>query len=578
MQPPLGTERRLRCRQPLFRRELAENSHATPTPVTDGNLVYAAFNGGRVMAVDFQGNIAWDWQDKEFVSKHGLAVSPILYRDKLIMPLDGNGPADPVNIGFRTAWDGAFIVALDKHTGQEKWRAKRGLSRQAHVTPMVVEVNGRPQLISGAGDVVQGFDPDGGQRLWTVRSPGEGVVPSIVYGQGIVFTSSGYGSPAIRAIRLDGHDDVTATHIAWESRANVPLMPSFVYLDGLLLCIKESGVATCLDAKTGEVVWKERLGGTYGASPVLAEGRVYCLAEDGTTTVIAAGREFKQLAKNPLEGLCKASPAISGGRIFIRSQSSLFCVRGGAGSSTVGGLVHRVSVPSMFALTRETPPVYGTLQAQFTMAHTRGWAANSPNSRIRLKADLDRARQEIALLREELRIHTRACEQVSRLRAVRGPAAEVPLSDAGEGENCPDPGPSRSPSRRDHSRTHAQGEATTSAVRQGRRNSQQESGGRCEVSWPLRAHRLDRSSHLAWLLDYLVPVYVTAIWPFAWWISLAEDHFFRRVMGYAVFLKEPSSTQVFTAAASNVGVDVRASSLHGMGRLASMGAWRSSSD
>ena len=110
-------------------RKLAENSHATPTPVTDGNLVYAAFNGGRVMAVDFQGNIAWDWQDKEFVSKHGLAVSPILYRDKLIMPFDGNGPADPVNIGFRTAWDGAFIVALDKHTGQEKWRAKRGLSR-----------------------------------------------------------------------------------------------------------------------------------------------------------------------------------------------------------------------------------------------------------------------------------------------------------------------------------------------------------------------------------------------------------------------------------------------------------------
>jgi outer membrane protein assembly factor BamB len=321
-------------------RKLAENSHATPTPATDGKLVFAAFNGGRVMALDFQGNIAWDWQDKEFVSKHGLAVSPILYRDKLIMPLDGNGPADPVNIGFRTgfrtAWDGAFVVALDKHTGQEKWRAKRGLSRQAHVTPMVVEVNGRPQLVSGAGDVVQGFDPDGGQRLWTVRSLGEGVVPSIVFGQGLVFTSSGYGAPAIRAIRPDGHDDATTTHIVWESRANVPLMPSFVYADGLLFSVKESGVATCLDAKTGQVVWKERLGGTYGASPVLAEGRLYCLAEDGTTAVIAAGKEFKQLAKNPLEGLCKASPAISGGRIFIRSQSSLFCVGGGVGSSMAG--------------------------------------------------------------------------------------------------------------------------------------------------------------------------------------------------------------------------------------------------
>ena len=115
-------------------------------------------------------------------------------------------------------------------------------------------------------------------------------------------------------------------NVAWESRDNVPLVPSFVYDDGLLFCVKESGVASCLDATTGQTVWKERLGGTYGASPVLAEGRLYCLAEDGSTTVIAADRKFRQLAKNSLEGPCKASPAISGGRIFIRSQNSLFCV------------------------------------------------------------------------------------------------------------------------------------------------------------------------------------------------------------------------------------------------------------
>lgn len=175
-------------------RKMAENSHATPTPVTDGKRVYAAYNGGRIVAVDFNGNVVWDWRDKQFVSKHGLAASPILYGDKLIMPFDGNGPADIDNIGYRIAWDGAFVVALDKRTGQEKWRAKRGLSRQSHVTPMIIEVNGRPQLVSGAGDVVQGFDPDNGQRLWTIRSPGEGVVPSIVYGQGLVFTSSGYGA------------------------------------------------------------------------------------------------------------------------------------------------------------------------------------------------------------------------------------------------------------------------------------------------------------------------------------------------------------------------------------------------
>ena len=243
------------------------------------------------------------------------------------MPLDGNGPADVNNIGYLTAWEGALIVALDKRTGQEKWRAKRGLSRQAHVTPIVMEVHGRPQLVSGAGDVVQGFDLDTGQRIWTARSLGEGVVPSIVIGQGLIFTSSGYGAPTIRAIRPDGHDDVTATHIAWESRDNVPLMPSFAYADGLLFCLKESGVATCLDAPTGKILWQQRLGGKYEASPVLAEGRLYCLAKDGSTTVIAADREFKHLARNTLEGPCEASPAISNGRIFIRSQSALFCIR-----------------------------------------------------------------------------------------------------------------------------------------------------------------------------------------------------------------------------------------------------------
>lgn len=307
-------------------RKLAENSHATPTPVTDGKLVYAAFNGGRVVALDFRGTVAWEWRDSRFISKHGLAASPILYRDVLIMPFDGNGPADVDNIGYRTAWDGAFLSALDKRTGQEKWRGTRGLSRQAHVTPLVIEVNGRPQLVSGAGDVVQGFDPESGERLWAIQSPGEGVVPSIVAGAGLIFTSSGYGSPTIRAVRPDGRGEVTGTHIAWVSRANVPLMPSFIYADGLLFCVKESGVATCHEAQTGEIVWKERLSGTYGASPVLAEGRLYCLAEDGSTTVLAAGREFRQLAQNPLEGLCKASPAVSGGRIFIRSQTALFCV------------------------------------------------------------------------------------------------------------------------------------------------------------------------------------------------------------------------------------------------------------
>ncbi len=242
------------------------------------------------------------------------------------MPFDGNDEKDP-KLGFKQAWNGAFVAAFDKQTGKDRC-ARRGLSRQGHVTPMVIEVAGKSLLISAGGDVVQAFNADTGDLVWTVKSKGEGVVPSIVHGQGLVFTASGYEAPTMRAIKPDGKGDVTATHIAWESRDNVSMMPSFIYTDGLLFCVKESGIAVCLDAANGKALWQQRLGGTYSASPVLAEGRIYCLAEDGTTVVFAAAREYKELARNPLEGLCQASPAFAGGRIFIRAEGKLYCVAG----------------------------------------------------------------------------------------------------------------------------------------------------------------------------------------------------------------------------------------------------------
>ena len=129
---------------------------------------------------------------------------------------------------------------------------------QGHVTPMVIEVAGKSLLISAGGDVVQAFNADTGDLVWTVKSKGEGVVPSIVHGQGLVFTASGYEAPTMRAIKPDGKGDVTATHIAWESRDNVSMMPSFIYTDGLLFCVKESGIAVCLDAANGKALWQQR--------------------------------------------------------------------------------------------------------------------------------------------------------------------------------------------------------------------------------------------------------------------------------------------------------------------------------
>jgi outer membrane protein assembly factor BamB len=129
---------------------------------------------------------------------------------------------------------------------------------------------------------VQGFDLETGKRIWTVSSEGEGLVPSIVIGDGLIFTTSGFGEPTIRAIRSGGKGDVTKTHIAWESTDDVPMIPSMLCAKGFLFLVTEAGVAKCLRATTGEVVWRNRLGGRYSASPIWAEGRVYFLSEKGT--------------------------------------------------------------------------------------------------------------------------------------------------------------------------------------------------------------------------------------------------------------------------------------------------------
>ncbi|HEY2585409.1 MAG TPA: PQQ-binding-like beta-propeller repeat protein [Tepidisphaeraceae bacterium] len=315
-------------------RKEGKNSYATPTPTTDGKHVFAVFSSGGVVSLDFDGSVAWTNLDQHFYSRHGLAASPVLYNDLLIMPYDGSTTEVGIDekIGWQKPWDKAYILAFEKETGKVRWRANRGLSRQAHVTPQVIDVAGRPTLISPAGDVVQGFNPDTGERLWSAHSQGEGVVPTFVTGGALLFTSSGFEAETIRAFRLDAgmHGNVTKSHLAWEQKKAVPIMPSFLYHDGLLFTIKESGIAQCLDAKTGQILWHQRLQGTYSASPVYSEGRIYMLSEQGETTVFAASREgYKELARNPLEGPCQASPAVSDGNILVRSEHDLFCISNG---------------------------------------------------------------------------------------------------------------------------------------------------------------------------------------------------------------------------------------------------------
>ena len=300
-----------------------QNSYATPTPVADGKQIYAAFADGTVVAVDTNGKIAWKNNDVAFHSLHGLGASPILVDDLLIMPFDGSSP-DQKELGWKIPWDQAVVLAIDAKTGKTAWKGKRDASRVGHVTPIAVS-NGR-RIISATGDQVAAFDTATGERIWSVYSQGEGVTPTPVVGDGVIYTSSGFEEPTIRAIRLGGSGDVTNSHIVWEQKKGVPAMPSPLLVGPHLYTITRDNILYCIRANDGVPIWNKRLTGTHSASPLYADGRIYILSETGTTLVLAPGDEYKELASNPLDEKCLASMAVSDGHFFIRGINHLFCI------------------------------------------------------------------------------------------------------------------------------------------------------------------------------------------------------------------------------------------------------------
>jgi outer membrane protein assembly factor BamB len=317
-------------------RKEGKNSYASATPVTDGKRVVAVFGDGSMVALSLDGSILWTNREVQFYSRHGLGASPMIYRDLVIMPFDGSNrvkaagqwPNNPPEerLGWQIPWDQALIAALDLKTGRRIWTGKRGMSRIAHASPILFRHDGKDQLLSIAGDAIQAFDPKTGERLWSAYAQGEGLVPSPVIGDGLIFAASGFEKTTLRAIRPGGKGDVTATHIVWEQKKGVPTQPSLVYVRPHLFAITDGGVATCYKADSGDIVWQERVGGNFSASPVYADGRIYFLSEAGETTVIAAGPEFKILARNALGEKCQASMAVSQGQLYLRSEKNLFCI------------------------------------------------------------------------------------------------------------------------------------------------------------------------------------------------------------------------------------------------------------
>jgi len=289
-----------------------KNSHASPTPIVEGDRVYVHFGAQGTAALSTSGEIIWKTR-LPYESQHGNGGSPTLYGDLLIVSCDGS--------------DDAFVAALDKRTGKTRWRASRRQPfDQAYSTPLVIRVGERDEIVSVGAYRAAAYDPQTGKEIWRVSyADGFSNVPRPVYGHGLVYIATGFQQPSLLAVRADGTGDVTKTHIAWTLRRAAPLTPSPLLVGDELYVVNDGGIATCLDAKSGAPRWIQRLGGgDYSASPVLADGRIYFLSESGVATVIAPGKEFRRLATNTLDGDTLASMAIAAGSIFIRTDSHLY--------------------------------------------------------------------------------------------------------------------------------------------------------------------------------------------------------------------------------------------------------------
>ncbi len=295
------------------------NSYASPTPVIEAKRVYAHYGTYGTACLDTEtGKILWTRRDLNCDHHMGPGSSPILFGGLLIFNVDGT--------------DTQYVVALDKITGQTVWKTRRSVDysdvhpflRKSFCTPTVVRAGERLQLISPGAKAVMAYDPNTGEELWRVRYVGWSIVPRPLFGRGLFFVITHYVRPELWALKPDGHGDVTDSHVVWKVRESMPAIPSLLLIGGLLYTVNNDGVVVCMEAGSGKIVWRKRLGNNYSASPVYADGRIYLFSNEAITTVIKPGRQWKVLAVNKLDGTCRASPAVAGKALFVRTQTHLY--------------------------------------------------------------------------------------------------------------------------------------------------------------------------------------------------------------------------------------------------------------
>jgi outer membrane protein assembly factor BamB len=295
-----------------------KNSHASPTAVVDGDRVYVHYGHMGTACLNARDGAAlWSTRDLRYQPVHGNGGSPVLTHGKLVYSIDGT--------------DKQQVVALDAATGKVAWTTPRDAKPSrpfSFGTPLVIPVKGKDQLVSVGSDVVMGLEPDTGKEVWRVKFSGYSVVPRPVFGNGVLYFSTGYDTPVLYAVKTDGAGDVTDTHVAWKAKKGAPRNASPLLIGDAVYCVSDGGLLTCFDAKTGAERWNENLGGAYSASPVYAGGRVYLLSEDGTGTVFKPGAEYEELAKNRLDEKALASYAVDGNALYVRTAKAVYRVEG----------------------------------------------------------------------------------------------------------------------------------------------------------------------------------------------------------------------------------------------------------
>jgi len=298
----------------------ALNSYASPTPVIAGGRVFFHFGTYGTAAVDRNtGEVLWRNADLKLDHQNGPGSSPVVWEDRVIIHLDGT--------------DTQSIVALDAATGKVVWQTKRSGEmdptpelQKAYGTPLIVEIDNRPLVISPAANWVYGYDARDGSEIWKAfyGQLGFSTVPRPVISGDTVYVATSYMQSRLVAVRFTGEGDVTSSHVNWISDKQIPQKPSLIALDGRLYFVSDKGIVRSLKADTGEEVWFERLPGDYSASPLEVEGRIYFFNQDGVCTVLQAGDTFKQLAQNKLDSGFMASPAVAGKAIFLRTGTSVY--------------------------------------------------------------------------------------------------------------------------------------------------------------------------------------------------------------------------------------------------------------